>query len=112
TVTITKGSTGNREYTANWTVNIYTVTFDKQGGSGGTNSVTATYDAAMPIATKPTRTGYTFGGYWDATSDGTQYYTASMASSRSWNKAENTTLYARWTVNIYTVTFGKQGGTG
>jgi uncharacterized repeat protein (TIGR02543 family) len=62
---------------ARWTVNNYTVTFDKQGGSGGSNSVVATYGAAMPVATGvPTRTGYTFGGYYTATNGGgTQYYT-------------------------------------
>jgi uncharacterized repeat protein (TIGR02543 family) len=95
---------------ARWTGNTYTVTFNKQSGTGGTNSVTATYGSAMPTATKPTRTGYTFGGYWDATSGGTQYYTESMASSRSWDKTANTTLYARWTINQYTVTFDSNGG--
>ena len=39
----------------------YTVNFDKQSGSGGSNSVTATYGSAMPSMTKPARTGYTFG---------------------------------------------------
>ena len=37
-----------------WIANTYTVTLDKQGGTGGTNSVTATYDSAMPSATAPT----------------------------------------------------------
>jgi uncharacterized repeat protein (TIGR02543 family) len=95
---------------AKWTGKTYNITFDKQSGTGGTNSVTATYGAAMPTATKPTRTGYTFGGYWDATSGGTQYYTSSMTSARSWDKTENTTLYARWTINSYTVTFNSNGG--
>ena len=97
---------------ARWNPNIYTITFDKQGGSGGTNSVTATYGSAMPSATAPTRTGYTFNGYWDATSGGTQYYTAAMASARNWDKAANTTLYARWIPRTYTVTFNKQSGSG
>ena len=48
---------------ANWTANTYTVTFDKQSGTGGSDSVSATYGAAMPAATAPTRTGYTFSGY-------------------------------------------------
>ncbi|HQH30505.1 MAG TPA: InlB B-repeat-containing protein, partial [Spirochaetota bacterium] len=97
---------------ARWIGETYTVTFDKQSGMGGTDSAIATYGSDMPTATAPTRTGYTFTGYWDATSGGTQYYTESMASARSWNKAENTTLYARWTVNTYTITFDKQSGTG
>ena len=54
-----------------------TVTLDRQSGSGGSSSVTATYDAAMPAATMPTRAGYIFGGYYTAANGGgTQYYTA------------------------------------
>jgi uncharacterized repeat protein (TIGR02543 family) len=78
----------------------YTVTLNKQNGTGGTSSVTATYGQAMPIATAPTRTGYTFDGYYIGTNgSGTQYYTASMASARDWNLTSNTTLYAKWTAN-------------
>ena len=96
---------------AKWTANKYTVTLDKQNGTGGSNSVTATYDANMPSATMPTRTGYTFQGYYDATSDGTKYYNADGSSARTWNKAANTTLYARWTANQYTITFNNYDGT-
>ena len=81
----------------------YTVTLNKNASdaTAGTASVTATYGDAMPTAsvTMPTRTGYTFAGYYDtsATTGGTQYYTAAGASARTWNKTSNTTLYARWT---------------
>lgn len=60
TVTLTVSTTA----VAKWDKNTYTVTFDRQGGSGGTASVTATYGAAMPPLTPPTREGYTFGGYY------------------------------------------------
>ena len=98
---------------AHWTANTYTVTFDKQGGAGGSNDTTATYDTDMPSITIPTRSGYTFAGYYDATSGGTQYYTATGTSARTWNKDSDAALYARWTADtVYTVTFDKQGGTG
>lgn len=78
--------------------NTYTVTFDKQGGSGGSSSANATYDQPMPSAAAPSRTGFTFGGYYTGTNGGgTQYYTASMTSARNWNIADDTTLYAKWT---------------
>ncbi|MBQ7188971.1 MAG: leucine-rich repeat protein [Kiritimatiellae bacterium] len=109
-------------YTANaavtlypfWTANSYTVTLDRQNGSGGTASVTATYDSAMPSITIPTRSGYTFGGYWTGTNgSGTQYYTATGTSARTWNMAIVTTLYAKWTANTYTVTYSPGAyGTG
>ena len=97
---------------AQWTANTYTVNFNKQNGTGGSASVTATYNANMPTATMPTRTGYTFNGYFDAASGGTKYYNANGSSARTWNKTANTTLYAQWTANQYTVTFDKQNGTG
>ena len=98
---------------ANWTANTYTVTLDKNASTAtaGTASVTATYGSAMPSATMPTRTGYTFAGYYDASSGGTQYYTASGTSARTWNKTANTTLYAHWTANTYSVTLNLNGGT-
>jgi len=36
TVTITKGSTGNKSYTANWIINQYTVTYSSTGHTAGT----------------------------------------------------------------------------
>ena len=118
----TKRLNGGTEITANvtktlyvnWKANTYTVTLNANNGSGGTGSVTATYDAAMPSATMPTRAGYTFQGYYDtsAATGGTQYYTASGASARTWNKAAATTLYARWSVNTYTITLNANGGSG
>ncbi len=97
---------------AQWTANKYTVTFDRRSGSGGSANVSATYDAAMPSATMPTRTGYAFQGYFDAVSGGTKYYNVNGSSAKNWNKTANTTLYAQWTANKYTVTFDKQNGTG
>ena len=47
----------------------------------------------------PTRTGYSFAGYYDtgATTGGTQYYTSAGASATTWDKTGTQTLYARWT---------------
>ena len=97
---------------AHWQVAESTVTLNQNGGSGGTSSVTAKYGQNMPSATMPTREGYTFQGYYDASSGGTQYYTETGASKRTWNKTGPQTLYARWTANSYTVTLDRNGGTG
>ena len=95
-LTSTSGATFNLY--AKWTANTYAVTLDQNDGSGGSANVTATYDSAMPSATRPTRDGYVFQGYYDTSGQtgGTQYYTANGASARTWNKAEASTLYARW----------------
>ncbi len=87
---------------ARWSANTYTVKFDSTGGSTVAD-VTATYAAAMPAITAPTRTGYTFEGYWDAKTGGNQYYTKSGTSAKNWDKASGATLYARWNANTYTV---------
>ena len=99
---------------AHWTPNTYTVNFNRQEGNGGTESVTATYGAAMPSATMPTREGYTFGGYFTGTNgEGTQYYNADGTSAHTWDRTENTTLYAKWTTDIFNiyVSFYPEGGT-
>lgn len=98
---------------AKWTANKYTVTLNNQSATtAGTTSVSATYGSAMPSITVPKKTGYTFGGYYTGTNgSGTQYYTSSGASARSWDKTSATTLYAKWTANTYKVTFNANGGT-
>ena len=103
----------NIKPTSNWQ-KTDAVTLDRQGGSGGTASVTATYGSAMPAISVPTRSGYTFGGYYTSTGgSGTQYYTADGTSARTWDKTGATTLYAKWTAlpATYTVTY-KPGAYG
>ena len=88
------------------------INFDTQGGSGGTSSIKATPGSAMPAITLPTKTGYSFGGYYTGTNgSGTQYYTSTGASANNC-PANGLTLYAKWTANTYTVNFDKQSGTG
>ena len=60
----------NKNVTAYWTANSYKVTLDRQGASNGSSSVTATYDSTMPSISVPTKTGYTFQGYYTGTSGG------------------------------------------
>ena len=75
----------------------YTVSFDRQGGTGGSTSVDATFGSPMPSATAPTKTGFLFDGYYTgANGTGTQYYTASMQSARNWDLTSNTELIASW----------------
>ena len=93
------------------------VTFGKNGGTGGDNYVTATTGKAMPTPrTAPTRSGWTFAGYWDTLAcdangnpTGKQYYDADMKSVRAWDKTSAVTLWAKWTVKVK---LGKNGGTG
>ena len=106
------GSVGQAWVTSKCFARTSTVSFNANGGTGGQSAnATAKYDSAMPSisTTAPTRTGYTFMGWYDNATytSGTQYYTAAGASARIWNKVANTTLYAGWKVNSYTCTAGQ-----
>lgn len=102
---------GKRYVTMRIPKNI-TVTLDRQGGTGETQ-VTAKEGSAMPTITVPTRTGYTFHGYYASKNGtGTKYYNADGTSAHKWDRTGTATLYAHWTPNQYTVTFDMQNGIG
>ncbi len=62
------------------------------------------YGSTYGILQPPTRTGYTFNGWWTAKTGGTKVTDATKVTN-----ASNHTLYARWTANEYTVTYGLNG---
>lgn len=117
------GSTGTLY--ANFIGLEYTITFDRQSGSDGTDNVTVRYKnnnySVSPVVV-PTRAGYTFGGYYSEEKDaGVQVVSAEgqwlanatdyTDADKKWLVKENTTLYAQWTANTYTVTFDGNGAT-
>ena len=69
----------------------FTVAFDTNGGSGNTVvSVVSGKTVTAPAA--PTRTGYTFNGWYTAKDGGSKYDFSKPVTG-------NLTLYARWTAN-------------
>ena len=110
TTTLTKLSTNKNEkvtVTAQWTAKTYALTFDLQEGTGGSASVTATYDADLPEIEPPTREGWAFEGYFtkpQGEDGGTKYYNSEGKGARAWTETEVATLYAHWTQK-FTVTF-------
>ena len=56
----------------------------------------------------PTRTGYTFNGWYTAASGGTRV----GVGGATYQPTTNTILYARWTTNTYYVTWNLNDGTG
>ena len=96
---------GNRTLYAKWTAKTFTVTFDANGGSTSTASKTVTYASTYGTLPTPTRTGYTFSGWYTAKSGGTQ-----ITSSTTVSITAAQTLYARWTANQYTLTVNPNGG--
>ena len=72
---LTPTSGGAVTLTAQWTAVQTSITLDKQGGDGGTSSVTGTYNGAISGITIPTKEGYTFDGYYSTSSNDTGYQT-------------------------------------
>ncbi len=87
--------TGNMTLTAKWTANLYTITFDTNGGSA-VAPITQDYGTAIAAPANPTREGYTFMG-WEPEIPATM-------------PAEDMTITAKWSINQYTVTFDTDGG--
>ena len=98
--------TSNQTLYAQWTPYVYTVTFDANGGSCSTSSKTVTYDSTYGTLPTPTRTCYTFNGWYSASSGGTQITSSTKVSTSSAK-----TLYAQWTPYTYTITYNLDGGT-
>ena len=103
TVTVAQGSTGNRSYTANWTANQYQLTANSNGGTipattgwtvatgGATATKNVTYDSTYGTLPQPTRTGYTFKGWFTDETSGTEVEgtdTVSITAAQ--------TIYAHW----------------
>lgn len=116
TVTYAANTTGTSTISVVCSANNYTITLDKDltPTTAGTASITATYNSNSNLTsaiTKPTKTGWTFAGYFTAKNGGgTQIIDASgnvIASvsgytdaSRNWKHAGNITLYAKWTCTV------------
>ncbi len=100
---------------AHWTANSYEVTLKANGGVGDDQVVSATYNSKMPTKLEngddivaPTKTGYSFTGYFKGD---TKYYNSDLTPTNTkWTTAGNGTLLAGWQANTYTVSFNGNGG--
>jgi len=77
-----------------WSVNNYLITFDANGGTGGTGPTSMVYNSPLS-APEVSRTGYTFDSW--------------SPSVPANVPAADTTYTAQWTANTYTVTYDGNG---
>ncbi|MCL2426391.1 MAG: InlB B-repeat-containing protein [Oscillospiraceae bacterium] len=95
-------------YPDGWTIDPvteHTVAFNMHGGTPQVAQQTVNRGALVTEPAVPTRTNYTFGGWWTAATGGTQWNFATSTVT------ENMTLHARWAATPRTVTFNMHGGT-
>ena len=112
-VTVSKGSTGNRSYTANWSTSDYTVSFNYNKPSTATGTMSGnrttskgvTYAAAYGTLPQPSIPGWTFNGWYTAASGGSK-----ISATTTYTAAGNQTLYAHWTMNTYSISYNANGG--
>ena len=74
----------------------------------GAGTLTANYKNNAITLQTPTRTGYTFAGWYDAATGGNKVGNGGA----SYTPTKAITLYAHWTANTYTVAFNGNGNTG
>ena len=75
-------------------VTYYTVTWNANGGSVSPSSFTQSSGNLSTTAPTPTRSGYTFNGWYNSSSGGSLIVNAGS----SYTPTSNITLYAQWTV--------------
>lgn len=90
-----------------WQAKTYTVTYNYNGGTGTPASASVQYPGSVTLPTPDARAGYTFNGWYTASSGGSF---AGNAGS-SYSPTSNITLYAQWTAVTYNVSFDANGGT-
>lgn len=105
TVTIPKGSTGDKTYDAHWTPINYTISYDLQGGTMSGQKTSYNIETPTFSIPTPTKNGYTFLGW-----TGTDLTSASKSVTIKQGSIGNRTYKANWTANTYSITYNLDGG--
>lgn len=91
---------------AKWSVNSYNITYNLDGGTNNVgNTATYTYGVGLTLGA-PTKTGYTFEGWYD-----NDTFTGSAVTEIGTTETGDQTLYAKWSANVYDITYNLDGGT-
>ncbi len=103
TTTTTTTTPSSTDSTVSTNPLSFTISFEENGGSA-VDDITQESGSAVLAPAAPSRTGYTFVGWFSDVALTTAYTFGTMPSS-------NLTLYAKWQINQYTMTFSVDGGT-
>ena len=105
-VSIPTGSMGNVTFTANWSSQTYTISYNGLDGATVSGNPTS-YTADQTITLKnPTKTGYTFLGW-----TGTDLLSASTNVTIPAGSSGNRVYTAQWKLTDYSISISLNGGT-
>ncbi len=99
-------SNGDVTLYARWSLIYFTVNYDPNGGTVPQSTKIVYYGRSIGGLPTPSRIFYTFDGWYTEADGGTE-----VTPSTSFNRVEDITLYAHWTMNNITVYFDANGGT-
>ena len=103
-LTIPTGTTGDREYIAQWSLHVYALSYDLQGGIASPyNPTSYTIESADIKLTRPTKQGYDFTG-WSFDAEISLDVTLPKGSTGDRN------YVATWGIITYTISYDLQGG--
>ncbi len=103
TVTIPAGSTGDRSYSANWSANTYSISYNLNGGAASNPGSYSTDDTIT--LQNPTKAGYRFSG-WTGTGLSGPTTTVTIPAGSTGNRSYS----ANWSVNTYSISYNLNGG--
>ena len=93
--------TNNITLYAKWTANDYDVTLNTNGGTINSGNVTSyTYGVGATLPSDITKTGHTFGGWYDNSS-----LTGSAVTSIGTTATGDKEYWAKWTANTYNISY-------
>ena len=101
---IAKGSTGNIELTAKWNGPIeYTIAYNNVEDATNENPVAYTVESETIQLANAVKSGYTFVGWFDKDDE--------EVTQIAKGSTGDTTLYAKWTAEVYSITYNANEGT-
>ena len=103
---IALGTVGNKIYYARWQRSEYTITYYNIDNSINSNPTNYNMDSETFTLVNPTKTGYSFDGWY---SDADLSVVADTTIET--NSIGNLAFYAKWTPTVYTVTYVLYDGT-
>lgn len=101
-VTELEGAHGNKTFYANYSINQYTISFETNGGTE-VEAIKQNYATGVSAPGNPAKNGYKFAGWYSDS-------TLKNAYTFTTIPAENITLYAKWTLETYKITYNLAGG--